>query len=70
MFILEEFRTGQYGIPFSQADAMPAFCFSCIYLRAEESAVCFCDAPFYYYCGYSWADKLTRTVPPCLQESS
>jgi hypothetical protein len=30
--------------------------------------VCFCDAPFYYYCGYSWPDKLTQVVPACLQD--
>lgn len=68
MFDLAEFRAGYYGVPFSQADELPACCFACIYLLAEESAVCFCDAPFYYYCGSSWPDKLTQTAPPCLTE--
>ncbi|MDP3181450.1 MAG: hypothetical protein Q8M54_01375, partial [Desulfobaccales bacterium] len=64
---LEEFRVGQYGLPFSGADELPACCFNCVYLCHEESTVCFCDSPFYYYCCYSWPDKLTDTVPPCLQ---
>lgn len=67
MFILAEFRAGQYGVPFSDADELPAGCFRCVYLLHEESPVCFCDAPFYYYCGYAWPDKLTQTAPPCLE---
>ena len=68
MFNLDEFRTGQYGVPFGCADGLPDCCYRCVYLIHEESAVCFCDAPFYYYCAYSWPDKLTQDVPPCLKE--
>ena len=67
MFTLEDFRTGKYGIPFSCGDELPRCCSSCIYLVYEESTVCFSESSFYYYCGYSWPDKLTLTVPPCLK---
>ena len=66
MFKLDDFRAGLCGLPFSCADELPRCCERCVYLIWEESAVCFCDAPFYYYCAYSWPDKLTETVPPCL----
>ena len=68
MFILDEFRAGQYGVPFSDGDEMPRFCDRCVYLMYQESDGCFCGSPFYYYCAYSWPDKLTHTVPPCLEE--
>ena len=63
---LEEFRAGTFGVPFSCADELPEGCFTCWYLSYEESQVCYCEAPFYYYCSYSWPDKLTQTLPPCL----
>jgi hypothetical protein len=69
MFNLDEFRAGLYGMPFSCVEELPEMCFSCVYLCHEGSAGCFCDSPFYYFCAYSWPDKLTRTVPPCLNES-
>lgn len=66
MFILEEFRAGRFGVPFSQAEELPPCCFECPYLMHEENPVCFCQQPFYYYCVYSWPDKLTDTPAPCL----
>lgn len=69
IFNLEEFRAGSYGVPFSCAEELPACCFQCWYLIHEESQVCYCEAPFYYYCCYSWPDKLTQTIPPCLEEA-
>lgn len=66
MFSLEEFRAGRFGLPFSCADELPECCCRCVYLVHEESTVCFCDTPFYYYCAYSRPDKLTEVVPPCL----
>jgi hypothetical protein len=67
MFVLEEFRAGQYGLPFSCGDELPECCCRCIYLLYEGGAACFCEGS-YYYCGYTWPDKLTQTVPPCLEE--
>ena len=69
MVNLEEFRTGSFGVPFSCADELPACCFRCWHLIHEESQVCYCEAPFYYYCCYSWPDKLTESIPPCLAEA-
>jgi hypothetical protein len=66
MVDLEEFRAGRFGVAFSCMDELPECCFRCWYLVHEESQVCFCEAPFYYYCCYSWPDKLTQTIPPCL----
>jgi len=66
MVNLEDFRAGSFGVPFSCADELPECCFRCWYLAYEESQVCFCEAPLYYYCCYSWPDKLTQTMPPCL----
>jgi hypothetical protein len=68
MVNVDEFRTGQFSVPFAGAGELPPCCFSCIYLQHEECPVCFSDAPFYYICAYSWPDKLTQTPPPCLQE--
>ena len=68
MFRLDDFRAGLVRLPFSCADELPRCCERCWYLCHEESPVCYCEAPFYYYCAYSWPDKLTDAVPPCLQE--
>ena len=65
---LEEFRTGQFRIPFSSQDELPSCCFTCPYLLAEEATVCFCES-FYYFCAYYWPDKLTQLEPPCLKEA-
>ena len=69
MMTPEEFRTGQHGIPFAVEDELPACCGQCFYLIYEEFTVCFVEDPFYYYCAYNWPDKLTDTVPPCLDQS-
>ena len=41
-------------------------CRACPYPLSEKFTVCFCDAPFYYYCGYRWPDKETQGEPRCL----
>jgi hypothetical protein len=66
MFVLEEFRAGQYGLPYSCRDELPDCCSYCVYLIYGESSCCFCDSPYFYYCAYNWPDKLTHTVPPCM----
>ncbi len=68
MFILAEFRAGQYSLPFSCAEVLPACCFACVYLLASEHDACLCSDACNYFCAYSWPDKLTDTVPPCLQD--
>ncbi len=69
MFRLEEFRAGQYGLPFSCRDELPDCCWACIYLLYDEGdRACFCDKPSFYYCGYTWPDKITQTIPVCLQQ--
>jgi hypothetical protein len=68
MINLHEFRAGQYSVPLCCGDELPECCFACVYLLADETEGCFCDAKSYYFCGYAWPDKLTRTVPPCLQD--
>jgi len=70
LFTLAEFRAGKFSLPSSEADELPPCCSACLYLLAEEAGLCFCDSPFYYLCAYSWPDKLTQTVPPCLKEST
>ncbi len=62
-----EFRSGLFSIPCSSGDDLPECCFTCVYLLQDEATVCFCDAS-YYFCAYSWPDKLTHVVPSCLQE--
>lgn len=68
MVKLDEFRTGQYSVPFGCADELPDCCFACVYLiyDDQETGACLCDSPSFYFCAYSWPDKLTQTVPPCL----
>jgi hypothetical protein len=67
MINLPEFRAGLFSLPRSCGDELPGCCDSCVYLLQDEATVCFCDAT-YYFCAYSWPDKLTQTIPPCLQE--
>jgi hypothetical protein len=65
MINLHEFRAGQYSVPFSCGDELPECCFACVYLLSDATNACLCGSQF-YFCGYSWPDKLTQTVPPCL----
>jgi hypothetical protein len=65
MINLHEFRARQYSVPLSCGDELPECCFACVYLLSDETDACLCDSG-YYFCGYSWPDKLTQTVPPCL----
>ncbi len=69
MITPEEFRTGQHGIPFALQDELPECCSHCFYLIYEEFSVCYVEDPFYFYCAYNWADRLTDPVPPCLEPS-
>lgn len=61
-----EFRTGQYSIPLNMPDDLPECCGRCRFLSYEEFTVCFIDAPFYYHCAYSSAEKPADSLPPCL----
>ena len=63
MINLHEFRAGQYSVPFSCGDELPECCFACVYLLSDETDACLCDSRF-YFCAYSWPDKLTQTVSP------
>ncbi|MFZ5449461.1 MAG: hypothetical protein ACOZFS_12565 [Thermodesulfobacteriota bacterium] len=66
MINLEEFRAGLYSVPFCCGDELPEYCFTCVYLCYDERDACLCNSGSTYFCGYSWPDKLTHTVPPCL----
>ncbi len=68
MFDPAEFRSGVYSLPCSSWDELPACCVNCVYLLHDEATACLCDS-FYYFCAYSWPDKLTQTLPPCLQDA-
>ncbi len=68
MFVLEEFRAGKFSWPLSRVDELPECCGRCVYLQADEATVCFCES-YYYFCAYSWPDKLTEVEPPCLEAS-
>jgi hypothetical protein len=68
MINLEEFRAGAYSLPGGDADELPDCCFQCVYLQVKGFSVSLSDT-FYYFCAYSWPDKLTQTEPPCLEES-
>ncbi len=70
MIEVDKFRTGSFGVPFASAGELPPCCRDCRHLIHEESQVCFCEAPFYYYCGYSRAENLTPALPPCLATGS
>jgi hypothetical protein len=65
MITLDEFRTGQLSVPGMDADDVPACCFSCLYLSHKEFSTGADDA-FYYFCAYSWPDRISTTAPPCL----
>ena len=56
MITLDEFRTGQISLPVTDADDLPPCCFTC-------------DGPCYVYCGYGYEDKITRSLPPCLEDT-
>ena len=65
MINLDEFRAGLYSVPLSCGDELPEGCFACVYFLSDATDACLCDCGF-YFCAYSWPDKLTQTVPPCL----
>ena len=67
-FDLAAFRAGECGLPYASKDELPPECFTCANLLLEEGTVCFCET-FYYYCAYSWPDKQTLALPPCLEDS-
>jgi hypothetical protein len=67
MFDAAAFRAGEFSVPYASKEELPPCCFDCVYLHVEETTVCFCES-FYYVCASSWPDKLTHTVPPCLQD--
>ncbi len=64
---INDFRAGAYSMPGGDADELPDCCFRCVYLQAKEFSVSHGDS-FYYFCAYSWPDKLTQTEPPCLKD--
>ncbi len=66
MINLNEFRAGQYSVPSCCGDELPECCFACVYLLSHETDACLCASQFSYFCAYSWPDKLTDAVPPCL----
>jgi hypothetical protein len=68
MFTLHEFRAGQYSVPLCCGDEIPECCFTCVYLLSNETGGSICCDSVHYFCGYSWPDKLTQTVPPCLSD--
>jgi len=63
---LDNFRAGAYSLPAADADELPDCCFRCVYLQVKGFSVSLSDT-FYYFCAYNWPDKLTDTVPPCLE---
>jgi hypothetical protein len=63
---LEEFRTGAYSLPAGDLDEDLSLCFSCFYLSYKEFSLG--DGLYYYFCSYSWPDKMTSTTPPCLAD--
>jgi hypothetical protein len=65
MITLEQFRTGEYSLPASDLDEIPAICFACAYLAYKEFSVG--DGLYYYFCGYYWPERISRTEPACLQ---
>jgi hypothetical protein len=64
MITLEQFRSGEFSLPSSDLDEIPALCLSCSYLAYKEFSVG--DGIYYYFCGYYWGEGFTRTEPPCL----
>ena len=68
IFSLEEFRAGAFSVPYASKDDIHPECFACVYLQVDEATVCFCES-YYYFCAYNWPDKLTHSVPPCLEDS-
>lgn len=66
MLTYQKFRQTRRGVPADQKDEIPELCWHCPYLLYLE-AVCACP---YYLCGYQLPDRLTTTVPACLQAGS
>jgi len=68
MIPVEVFRAGTSGVPTSSPHDLPEICRSCAYLITEEFTVCFCDAPFYYYCAYNRSATSLKSLPPCFAD--
>jgi hypothetical protein len=67
MINLDEFRAGGLSIPSIDGDDLPSGCFRCSYLSHKGFSTAGDDI-FYYCCAYSWPDKISPTIPPCLQD--
>jgi hypothetical protein len=67
MIGVDEFRAGRFSIPAIDGDDLPSCCFTCPYLSYKGFSTA-ADDIFYYYCAYSLSDKISPTIPPCLQD--
>lgn len=67
MIRLDEFRAGGLSIPSIDGDDLPSCCFACPYLSHKGFSTA-ADDIFYYCCVYSWPEKISQTIPPCLQD--
>ena len=66
MVSLEEFRTGAYCLPAPDLDEALSLCFACAYLSYKEFSIG--DGLYYFFCSYSWPDKMSHLIPPCLAD--
>ncbi|MEW6386630.1 MAG: hypothetical protein AB1491_03840 [Thermodesulfobacteriota bacterium] len=68
MITPEEFRTGQFSLPSTEADDLAPCCFTCVYLSYKEFSANAGDGLFYYYCSYYLPERLNQTEAVCLQD--
>lgn len=63
MLSLAEFRTGLVSLPLTEADEVPACCFTCLYLQSKEFSTS--EGAAYLYCSYNNASWNSPADPPC-----
>lgn len=62
----EEFRTGRWSLPATEADEVPPGCFVCPFLAYKEFSMNEAEGLYYYYCAYDTPGRLRQDIPPCL----
>ncbi|MEJ5328661.1 MAG: hypothetical protein WHT07_00725 [Desulfobaccales bacterium] len=61
----EDFRRLSVSLSEVDLDEVPELCFACPYLASKWFSSGSADQA-YFFCAYTWPDRLSDALPPCL----
>ncbi len=61
----DDFRRLGVSLPEVDLDEVPEICFACPYLAGKWFSGGSANQA-YLFCAYTWPDRLTEALPPCL----